>query len=533
MQRGHNEFDKIGGRNTGESGMTDEIIKTLRLTLANMELALATVEEAIVWTDPHGKVLWCNAVFDKLVDRLHILVLGQSLPALLPLQAPDFSQAIAVHPVEQALNTHTNGQGLFGYHHGDLAILLEINWSCVRSPSPDQPKPTVGGCVLTIRDVTERQRQETELRQSKALLERQLTDLKQAKAEILRIERINEELQLLETVLDVVLAGYWDWDIPNDREYMSPGFKKMFGYGEEELDPTPAAWKQLIVPEDLPTVRESFLAHVESQGHHPFYVEIRCRHRDGSLIWVICSGKVISWDDHHQPLRVIGCHLDITQQKQAEVNLAVSLQDKETLLKEIHHRVKNNLLVVSSLLSWQGEDIQDAKLLRALEDSQQRINSMALIHEKLYGSQDLARINFGEYLDSLIQQIFAAMVGQTENLHLSTDLDDVWLNIETASPCGLIVNELVANALEHAFPDRRSGQLRVSLKQTGDQGLTLIVADDGIGLPPTLDIQQTTSLGWQLIHLLTDQLEGDLTVDGNGGTYVEITFKELHYQKRF
>ncbi|MEB3161533.1 MAG: histidine kinase dimerization/phosphoacceptor domain -containing protein [Synechocystis sp.] len=513
--------------------MTDEIIKDLRLTLANMELALATVDEAIVWTDCQGRILWCNAVFDQLVDRLHILVLGQSLPSLLPLQEGDFSQAIAVHPYEQAIQSQINGQGLYGYDHGDRPILLEINWSCLRSPATDSSSATVRGCVLTIRDVTERQRREQELRQSKALLERQLADLQQAQAEILRIEQVNEELRLLETVLDVVLAGYWDWDIAKDHEYMSPGLKKMLGYQEHELPHTPTAWKNLIEPEDLPKVKASFLAHIQSQGRIPFYAEVRCRHRDGSIIWVICSGKVIAWDHHHQPLRVIGCHLDISQQKQAEAKLATSLGEKETLLKEIHHRVKNNLLVVSSLLSWQGEEIQDTHLLQALEDSQQRINSMALIHEKLYGSQDLARINFGEYLNSLIQQIFAAMVSQTTNLHLTTDLDAVWLNIETASPCGLIVNELVTNAIEHAFPDRRSGQLRVSFKQAPDQGLVLTIADDGIGLPPDLDIQQTTSLGWQLIHLLTDQLDGDLRVESKLGTHVEITFKELDYQKRF
>lgn len=513
--------------------MADDIIKNLRLTLANMELALATVDEAIVWTDDSGTILWCNAVFDRLVDRRHILVLGQPLTHLLPLQEADFSQPSIVHPCHQAMSTHTNGQALYGYDHGDRQILLEINWSCWQQPAADCPSPPVSGCVLTIRDVTDRHQWEQELRQSKALLEHQLATLKQAQAEILRIEQINEELRLLETVLDVVLAGYWDWDIVNDREYMSPGLKKMLGYQDDELANTPANWKSLIETEDLAKVRQSFLSHINSNGSIPFYVEIRCRHRNGSLIWVICSGQVIDWDQDGTPLRVIGCHLDITRQKQAEAKLAASLHEKETLLKEIHHRVKNNLLVVSSLLSWQAEDVQDVKLLRAIEDSQQRINSMALIHEKLYGSQDLARINFGDYLESLIRQIFATMVSQTSNLYLNTDLDTVWLNIETAAPCGLIVNELVTNAIEHAFPNRRTGQLGVSLKQMSDQALILTVADDGIGLPPDFDCQQTSTLGWQLIYLLTDQLEGELRVERKSGTKVAIAFKELNYQQRF
>ncbi|MBE9176267.1 PAS domain-containing protein [Synechocystis salina LEGE 06155] len=512
--------------------MKDEIIKELRLTLSNMELALATVDEAIVWTDRQGTILWCNAVFDRLLNRPHILILGQSLTHLFPLSSADFSQMIAVHPYERAMETESPGQALFGYCHDNGRVLLEINWSCLRHPSVAQPIPPVSGCVLTIRDVTDRQRREEELYRSKALLERQLADLKQAQAEIQRIERVNQELQLLEMVLDVVLAGYWDWDIVNNHEYMSPRLKKMFGYREDELSNTPTTWKKLIEPQDLPKVKNSFLAHVHSRGRIPFYQEIRCRHRDGSTVWVICTGKVIRWDFHHQPLRVIGCHLDISQQKQAEARLATSLQEKETLLKEIHHRVKNNLLVVSSLLSWQGEEIQDTKLLRALEDSRQRINSMALIHEKLYSSKDLARINFGEYLESLIQQIFASMVSQTNNIKLRTDLEPIWLNIETATPCGLIVNELVTNAIEHAFPDRQQGQVSICLKAVPPQGILLTVADDGVGFPLGLDIQQTTSLGWQLIHLLTDQLEGELRIEGNFGTKVEIIFQELDYKRR-
>ncbi len=512
--------------------MTDDIIKGLRRTLANMELALGTVEEGIVWTDDQGIILWCNKVFDCLVNRPHILVLGNSLMALFPLNQADFSHPINLHPFELAITAETNGQDIFGYYLNGQQILLEINWSCLQETSEKKINAQAIGCVLTIRDITDRYRQDQALRQTQVQLEQQLVELKQAQAEIRRVEQVNEELRLLETVLDIVLAGYWDWDIINDREYMSPGLKRMFGYHNQELSNTTSAWKELVIPDDWEKVKTSFLNHINSHGDVPFFVEIRCRHRDGSLIWAICSGKVISWDKDQNPLRVIGCHLNITNQKQAEENLTKSLYEKETLLKEIHHRVKNNLLVVSSLLSWQGEDVHDTKLLQILTDSQQRIKAMALIHEKLYGSLDLSHINFGDYLESLTQEIISVMRKPTINIKLNYDLDPILLNIETATPCGLIFNELVANCMEHAFPSQQSGQLFVSLKQGPQQRITLTVKDDGIGLPTDLDIQQTTSLGWQLICLLTDQLEGELVVNRKSGTQVVITFQELSYPNR-
>jgi PAS domain S-box-containing protein len=514
--------------------MTDNIIKDLRRTLANMELALGTVEEAIVWTDAQGLILWCNTVFDRLVDRLHILVLGNSLQSLLPLNQPDFSCSIKLsfHPFERAMKTEASGQDIFGYYLKGQPILLEITWSCLQETSLKTVNAQVTGCVLTIRDITDRHRQEQELQKSKTLLEQQLAELKQAQVEIRRVEQVNDELRLLETMLDVVLAGYWDWDIIHNREYMSPGFKQMFGYQIQELPNTPSTWKNLIVSTDWDKVKTSFLAHVNSHGKIPFFVEIQCRHRDGSLVWVICSGKVISWDQNNNPLRVIGCHLDITHRKQAEDSLITSLQEKETLLKEIHHRVKNNLLVISSLLSWQVEEVNDPQLVQFFTNSQQRIKTMALIHEKLYGSKDLDQINFGDYLASLIEQIVSVTVDKDISIELFFDLDPILLNIETATPCGLIVNELVVNCLEHAFLPQQTGNLFVSLKQANDQKITLTVEDDGIGLPVDLDVQKTTSLGWQLIHLLTDQLEGNLTVESESGTKVVITFQELYYPQR-
>lgn len=151
-----------------------------------------------------------------------------------------------------------------------------------------------------------------------------LSDRKRAEAERLQAERFRLELKLLEQILDIVLAGYWDWDIRSDKKYISPGFKRMFGYGEHELLNTLETWKKLLFPEDLPTVIECFNRHVQSRGKIPYYNEVRYHHKDGSTVWVICSGQVIEWDEAGNPLRMIGCHIDISDRKRAEADLQAS-----------------------------------------------------------------------------------------------------------------------------------------------------------------------------------------------------------------
>jgi two-component sensor histidine kinase/CheY-like chemotaxis protein len=204
------------------------------------------------------------------------------------------------------------------------------------------------------------------------------------------------------------------------------------------------------------------------------------------------------------------------------VRLQTSLREKELLLQEIHHRVKNNLQITSSLLRVQAAQVKDQNIREALRDSQNRIKSMSLIHEKLYQSKDLSRIDFGVYVDDLARYLFGAYRGLGGHITLSLDVCDCTLEIDTAIPCGLIINELVSNALKHAFPDGRKGEIRISL-QTVDGHYVLTVHDDGIGLPADLDLSGTNSLGMVLINTLVEQIDGTLEWSRNGGTAATIT----------
>jgi two-component sensor histidine kinase len=215
---------------------------------------------------------------------------------------------------------------------------------------------------------------------------------------------------------------------------------------------------------------------------------------------------------------------EIRERREAEAQIQASLVEKEVLLKEIHHRVKNNLQVISSLLALQARQVvSNPEAEAALHDSQQRVRSMALIHEKLYQSQNLAEINLADYIRHLAASMVRSYQGSVE-VDLRLALETVALGVDQAVPCGLILNELITNALKYAFPEGRHGTLWIDLDGRTDGKVRLRVADDGPGLPPHLDIRQTPSLGLQLVNSLVVQLQGTLEVARVDGTEFRIAF---------
>ena len=211
--------------------------------------------------------------------------------------------------------------------------------------------------------------------------------------------------------------------------------------------------------------------------------------------------------------------------RQLEAQLHAALQEKEVLLREVHHRVKNNLQVIASLLDMQADAIEDRSIRALFEDSQQRIQSIALIHESLYLSGDvMAQVNAAEYLPQLSQRLFEAYRSPIDRLTLKVQADPVWLAVQTAVPCGLLITELVTNSFKHAFPNGLVGGIHITLRRDPAGACVLIVGDTGVGLPERLEVCGRESLGWQLVRLLTEQLRGTIALDGREGTTVTITF---------
>jgi PAS domain S-box-containing protein len=242
--------------------------------------------------------------------------------------------------------------------------------------------------------------------------------------------------------------------------------------------------------------------------------------KDGRVIPVFLSISAIQ-DNYGNNLGLLCIGSDLTDHKRAK-----EAQKKEIMLKEIHHRVKNNMQIISSLLSLQFRYITDEKYTEMIKESQNRIRSMALIHENLYKSGDLQNINFREYITEIVQQLSRSYGGQ--DIALTIKVDDVHVDIDTAVPLGLIINELVSNALKYAFPDNK-GEITVILR-AGDSIIELIVEDDGVGIPSTVDVRTTKTLGLQLVFsLVENQLNGDINLERKKGTEFYITLPVSPY----
>ena len=213
---------------------------------------------------------------------------------------------------------------------------------------------------------------------------------------------------------------------------------------------------------------------------------------------------------------------EIAQRRSAE-EAARHAREKEVLLQEIHHRVKNNLQIITSLLRMQSRVMQDPAFRDALLECQNRVAAMALIHDKLYRARDLARVSFPEYVRDLTSNILTSYTLPASSVRVNLDVDDMSLSLDSAVPCGLILNELISNCLKHAFPLGHSGTVHVGFHAAGDQ-LCLVVRDDGIGMPADVDLERTNSLGWRLIRALVQQLGGFVQCHTAGGTVVELRF---------
>jgi PAS domain S-box-containing protein len=304
--------------------------------------------------------------------------------------------------------------------------------------------------------------------------------------------------------------------------YANPKFETMFGYDSGELT---GQHVSIVNYEDenmtAEEVNQAIRAAVLQDGEATY--EVQNVKKDGTPFWCRATTSVFEHPEYGKVL--VAVQQDITQHKQSEEKVQRSLKEKEVLLKEIHHRVKNNLGIVSSLLQMQSRRSQEPQVTSILLDSQNRIDSIAMVHEKLYRSEDLANVNFAQYIPDLIAYLFESYNTSSNLVKLYLQVDDVGLDIESAIPCGLIVNELVSNALKYAFPNNQAGKILVKLYQK-EYNVILIVQDNGVGLPVDFDKKKTKTLGINLIQGLVKQLRGNLEINSQQGTEFKITFKQ-------
>lgn len=273
-----------------------------------------------------------------------------------------------------------------------------------------------------------------------------------------------------------------------------------------------------LIPPEIVFTRKSMVERVISTKEPVLFEDIRNgRHILNSIYPFFGDRGAV------EKLSIFG--YDITDQKKAEEKIRASLREKEALLKEIHHRVKNNMQIICSLLNLQSRHIHDEDMVNILRESQNRIKSMALVHEKLYRSEDFSKINFNIYVKTLIREIIHSYGERATKITVDLNIGRLFLGIDTAIPCGLIINELLSNAFNHAFQDRRKGRVCISLHARTDGQYELDISDNGIGIPPHITPDTTESLGLRLVHILAkDQLRGTLELERTNGTAYRILF---------
>ena len=344
-------------------------------------------------------------------------------------------------------------------------------------------------------------------------ISRNIVELKEAEEAL----RLSEER--FRALTSLSFAGVYLTDSRGKYLYVNQHWSEMCGLSFEEA--LGDGWLQRVHPDDLKKVKEKWDKMVKAGGN--WSLEYRFLDERGALVTVMSYSEALK-DDAGNILGYVGTNVDISERIAAEEKIKDALKEKELLLKEIHHRVKNNLQIISSLFNLQSKGIKNKQILSIFRESNNRVKSMALLHEKLYKTYDLGKIAFRDYVESLVTDLFRSYKTNGALVGFSLEIKDIFLSLDKSLPCGLIINELVSNALKYAFPKKRKGSVKISfgLRENGIYEMT--VSDDGVGFPSDIDFENTGSLGLQLVNSLVEQMNGSITLNRSEGTIFYITF---------
>lgn len=325
-----------------------------------------------------------------------------------------------------------------------------------------------------------------------------------------------------ELVIEGTRIGVWDWNVQTGETFFNERWAEIIGYTIKELQPISIdTWISFAHPDDLE--KSNFLIQDHFDGISEYYdFQSRMRHKNGHWVWVHDRGKIFEWDRDGKPLRMCGSHIDITEQKELELHLKKALQEREVLLKEVHHRVKNNLQLLLSLARLKNKNgfIETFEL----EDS---INSIASAYEAIYKSENLEKIKIGDYFEQIINPIIKA-----HGVHFFKKIEDQKQTIDSLIPLGLIITELANNSMKYAFKDVSEKQISIIVKE--DEGkLILNYSDNGKGYGKEILQNQegTDSFGMTIIKGLIDQIDGSIRFYNDQGACTEIILKKTASEK--
>jgi PAS domain S-box-containing protein len=372
---------------------------------------------------------------------------------------------------------------------------------------------------------------------------------------------LERELRRYELSISAANIGVWDLSIDSNVVYLSNIWKAQIGYLEGELENSFSTWIDHLHPDESDKIQKNVNDYLENPVGK-YINEFRFRHKNGSYVWIEARAEVIK-DETGKVVHLFGAHTVITKRKKAELEIKKintsleqlvsdrteeleitigelnkeikqrvtaeekikdSLHVKEILLKEITHRVKNNLQIISSLVNLQKNMTNDKVSIEQLSQTANRIQAMALIHEALYKSDEYEQVHFKSYIDSLIENL--SLTFDNSNVSIHADIDDFAPTLATATSCGMIVLELITNSVKDAFPNRSDGEIKIQVKSVDQNNFILIVSDNGIGFPKGFNFKEADSLGLQIILSLTEQLNGEIELLDGAGTTFRLTFEE-------
>ncbi|WP_445665115.1 PAS domain-containing sensor histidine kinase [Fodinibius sp. AD559] len=341
---------------------------------------------------------------------------------------------------------------------------------------------------------------------------RDITDRKQNE------QRLQQNMELLTQLFENAPVGLVLLDEDHTITRINASFKEMFGYQLSELQGKEI--DSFLTPPEL--VQEARDITDRTLQGESFQVETVRQRKDGTEVPVLIATVPVEIDG--DIIAIFGIYVDISQRTEAEQQLEEQLSEKQVLLAEIHHRVKNNMAVVSGLLELQKENTENEEAYQKMQDSQARIQTMSLVHEQLYQMGTFSSLQFDEYVKNLGETIATTYGDKAQDITLSYDTEPVRLDMDQAIPCGLLLNELLTNAYKHAFPNRAEGHITISLHEKDGQAVTLEVKDNGIGMAEEIPERANDSLGLSLVYTLAQQLEGELQITTDNGSCFTVVF---------
>jgi PAS domain S-box-containing protein len=328
--------------------------------------------------------------------------------------------------------------------------------------------------------------------------------------------------QALAKILDLAEDAIISVDDRQRIVLFNSGAERVFGYSAQEVKGQPL---DMLIPARFAAAHRAYLRDFSKSPAPSRRMSERSRiygrRKDGTEFPAEASISRVGLNGATTYTAILR---DVTDRAAVEEKIMESLREKEVLLKEIHHRVKNNLQVVESLLGLQARGSSEEITRRMLMESQNRVHTMALLHETLYQSENLSQIEFHDYIRHLADHLFQSYRVSSKRIRLDTALDELHMNMDAAVPCGLILNELLSNALKHAFPENGEGVIRIELRDLSNHTVRLVVADDGVGFASESDWKNPKTLGLRLVRTLADQLGGEIAVKPNPGAEVQLTF---------